>query len=104
VRRKLRRLGVRRRHWVPAERPAAGWASLTETELVTCGLVAQGLSNQQAAEQMYVSVHTVASHLKQIFRKLGIGSRVELARLVAEQQPGAEGKAPGERYRERGRA
>jgi DNA-binding CsgD family transcriptional regulator len=103
VRRKLRRLGVRRRHWVPAERPAVGWDSLTETELVTCGLVAQGLSNQQAAEQMYVSVHTVASHLKQIFRKLGIGSRVELARLVAEQRPGTEENTSVERYRQRGR-
>jgi len=91
VRRKLRRLGVRRRHWVSAERPAVGWPSLTETELATCGLVAQGLSNQQVAEQMYLSVHTVAFHLRQIFRKLGIGSRVELARLVAEQPASWEG-------------
>jgi DNA-binding CsgD family transcriptional regulator len=90
VRRRLRRLGVRRRHWVSAERPVAGWESLTETERVTSVLVAQGLSNQQAAERMYVSVHTVAFHLKQIFRKLGISSRVELARLVAEQPPGWE--------------
>ena len=90
VRRRLRRLGVRRRHWASAERPAGGWASLTETELVTSSLVAQGLSNQQAAEQMYVSVHTVAFHLKQVFRKLGIGSRVELARLAADHPPGWE--------------
>jgi DNA-binding CsgD family transcriptional regulator/tetratricopeptide (TPR) repeat protein len=102
VRRKLRRLGVRRRHWVPAERPAVGWASLTETELATCDLVAQGLSNQQVAEQMYVSVHTVAFHLRQVFRKLGIGSRVELARLVAEQ-PGNWDGGPDERERYRGR-
>ncbi len=88
VRRRLRRLGVRRRHWVSAERPAVGWASLTETERVTSVLVAQGLSNQQAAERMYVSVHTVAFHLRQVFRKLGISSRVELARLVAEQSAG----------------
>lgn len=84
VRRRLRRLGVRRGYTAPAVRPTVGWASLTETELVTAGLVAQGLSNQQVAEQMYVSVHTVAFHLRQIFRKLGIASRVELARLVAE--------------------
>jgi DNA-binding CsgD family transcriptional regulator len=88
VRRRLRRLGVRRRHWVSAGRPAVGWASLTETERVTSVLVAQGLSNQQAAERMYVSVHTVAFHLRQVFRKLGISSRAELARLVAEQSAG----------------
>ena len=34
---------------------------------------------------MYISVHTVACHLRQVFRKLNIGSRVELARIVIEQ-------------------
>jgi DNA-binding CsgD family transcriptional regulator/tetratricopeptide (TPR) repeat protein len=97
VRSRLRRLGVRRQHRVPAGRPAVGWASLTETERVVAGLVAQGLTNQQVAQQMYVSGHTVGFHLKQVFRKLGIGSRVELARLVAEQPPP---QAPG---RQRGR-
>jgi len=83
IRRRLRKLGVRRQHRAPAGRPAAGWASLTETEQVTAGLVAEGLTNHQVAERMYVSVHTVAFHLKQVFRKLGIGSRVELARMAA---------------------
>lgn len=85
VRRRLRRLGVRRRHWTTAERPAVGWASLTETEQATADLVAHGLSNHETAGQMFVSPHTVAFHLRQIFRKLGITSRVELARLVAER-------------------
>jgi DNA-binding CsgD family transcriptional regulator len=100
VRRRLRRLGVRRGHAAPAVRPTTGWGSLTETELVTAGLVAQGLSNQQVAEQMYVSVHTVAFHLRQIFRKLGIGSRVELARLVAEQPHGRDHGRPDPAPRE----
>jgi DNA-binding CsgD family transcriptional regulator len=34
---------------------------------------------------MYVSIHTVAFYLRQIFRKLEIGSRVELARIVVER-------------------
>ena len=99
VRRRLRRLGVRRRHWVSAGRPAAGWASLTDTERTTSILVAQGLSNQQTADRMYVSTHTVAFHLRQIFRKLDISSRVDLVRLMAEQPPGWEnGQAvPGSR-------
>jgi DNA-binding CsgD family transcriptional regulator len=100
VRRRLRRLGVRRGHAAPAVRATAGWGSLTETELVTAGLVAQGLSNQQVAEQMYVSVHTVSFHLRQIFRKLGIGSRVELARLVAEQPHGRDNGRPDPAPRE----
>ncbi len=84
VRRRLRRLGVRRRHWAPGGGPGTGWDSLTETERAITALVSQGLSNQQVAEQMYLSVHTVAAHLRQIFRKLGIGSRVELTRLAIE--------------------
>lgn len=98
VRSRLRRLGVRRQHRALAGRPAVGWASLTETERVVASLVAQGLTNQQVAQQMYVSAHTVGFHLKQVFRKLGIGSRVELARLVAEQLP-PQGPGP-----QRGRA
>jgi DNA-binding CsgD family transcriptional regulator len=48
-------------------------------------LVAQGLTNQEIAGRMYISQHTVAHHLRQAFRKLNIGSRVELARMVAEE-------------------
>lgn len=48
-------------------------------------LVAQGLNNQQVADRMYIRVHTVACHMCQIFRKFNIGTRVELARIVIEQ-------------------
>jgi len=41
--------------------------------------------DQQAADQMFISVHTVAFHLRQVFRKLDISSRVELARIAAER-------------------
>ncbi len=84
IRARLRRLGVRRRHWTRSERPAAGWSSLTETECTVAELAARGLTNPQVAAQMFVSPHTVKFHLRQVFRKLGIGSRVELARLAAE--------------------
>jgi DNA-binding CsgD family transcriptional regulator len=63
----------------------SGWDSLTDIERTASELVAQGLNNQQVADQMYISVHTVAFHMRQIFRKLGIGSRVELARIVLQQ-------------------
>ena len=91
IRRRLRRLGVRRRHWASAaERPAAGWESLTQTERAASELVAQGLNNRQVADRMYVSAHTIAFHLRQVFRKLNIGSRVELARIVLEQTQQSE--------------
>ena len=85
VRRRLRRLGVRRRHWSHAERPVSGWASLTDTERAVSELVAQGLTNSQVADQLFMSTHTVAFHLRHVFRKLDIGSRVELARLVLQR-------------------
>jgi DNA-binding CsgD family transcriptional regulator len=86
VRSRLRQLGVRRRHWAtPAVRPVTGWDSLTGTEQTTARLVAEGLNNRQVAARMYISTHTVAHHLRQAFRKLGIASRVELTRIVLEQ-------------------
>jgi DNA-binding CsgD family transcriptional regulator len=67
---------------------------------MTATLVAEGLTNHQVADRMYVSAHTVAFHLKQVFRKLGIGSRVELARIVAAYlSAGGQGRERG-----RGRA
>jgi hypothetical protein len=48
-------------------------------------LTAQGLNNRQIAAGMYLSSTTVAFHLRQIFRKLDIDSRVELARIVIER-------------------
>jgi len=87
VRRRLRRLGVRRRHWAAHKGPEIGWDSLTDTERAISELVSRGLSNQEVADQKYVSVHTVAFHLRQVFRKLGISSRVELARITVENGP-----------------
>ncbi|GAA4228355.1 DNA-binding CsgD family transcriptional regulator [Streptosporangium album] len=85
VRGRLRVLGERRRHWTRTDHPVSGWASLTGTERAVCDLVAQGLTNRQAAEQMFISEHTVAFHLRQVFRKLCIHSRVELARLAVQE-------------------
>jgi DNA-binding CsgD family transcriptional regulator len=85
IRSSLRAAGTRLRHWTHADRPAFGWDSLTDTERRIAGLVAQGLSNRQAANQVFLSTHTIAFHLRHIFWKLGITSRVQLARIAAEQ-------------------
>jgi DNA-binding NarL/FixJ family response regulator len=86
IRRRLRKLGIRRRHWTThTARPVTGWHSLTGTEQAVVGLVAHGLNNNQVAARMYISTHTVAHHLRQVFRKLNIASRYELTRIVIEQ-------------------
>lgn len=76
--------GVRGRHTTRSERPSSGWASLTETELTVANLVTQGLTNRRIAQRMFLSSHTVAYHLRHIFAKLDIASRVDLARLGAQ--------------------
>ena len=87
IRARLRRLGVRRRHWIPTERPASGWASLTGTERNIAALAGEGLTNPQIAAHMFISRDTVKFHLSQVFRKLSIASRVELARLITQHDP-----------------
>jgi DNA-binding CsgD family transcriptional regulator len=89
IRSELRASGVRVHHWKRAARPAFGWDSLTDTEGRIADLVAAGLSNRQVASQVFLSTHTVAFHLRHIFWKLGVASRVELARLAA-QRPALE--------------
>jgi DNA-binding CsgD family transcriptional regulator len=82
VRSRLRQLGIRRRHWHHVPRPATGWGSLTGTEEKVARLVAHGLTNRQVAGELFVSPHTVGFHLRQIYRKLAIQSRVDLARIA----------------------
>jgi DNA-binding CsgD family transcriptional regulator/tetratricopeptide (TPR) repeat protein len=82
VRRRLRANGVRRR-LVTSTRPDAGWAALTDSELAVVRLIAEGLTNRESAVRLFVSPHTVNSHLRHAFTKLHINSRLELARVVA---------------------
>ncbi|MFL5963772.1 MAG: AAA family ATPase [Gaiellaceae bacterium] len=85
VRSRLRELGVRRRLVTP-EPETSGWAALTTSELTVARLVAEGLTNREVAERLFVSPHTVNSHLRHVFSKLGINSRVELARLGRDHE------------------
>jgi DNA-binding CsgD family transcriptional regulator len=85
VRSRLRAQGVRRRLVTP-EREETGWAAMTDSELAVARLVAQGLTNREVAEQLFVSPHTVSSHLRRVFAKLDINSRVELTRLAGDNE------------------
>jgi DNA-binding CsgD family transcriptional regulator len=62
----------------------SGWARLTDAERSVAELVAAGYTNREAATTLFLSPHTVDYHLRHIFRKLDISSRIELAR-IAEQ-------------------
>jgi DNA-binding CsgD family transcriptional regulator len=61
------------------------WDSLTNTERRVADLVAEGLTNREIAKRMFLSRHTIDFHLRHIYLKLHINSRVQLARLVIEQ-------------------
>jgi DNA-binding CsgD family transcriptional regulator len=70
---------------VDEARPTFGWDSLSESERRVADLVARGYSNKEIAGRLYMSHRTVGSHLYRIFPKLGLRSRVELARIVIER-------------------
>jgi DNA-binding CsgD family transcriptional regulator len=81
VGRALRRLGVERRI-VTHPRAKTGWDSLTDSELAVVHLITEGATNRAVAEQLHLSPHTVKTHLRNAFAKLGITSRAQLAQLA----------------------
>jgi DNA-binding CsgD family transcriptional regulator len=85
VRTRLRRLGVRRRR-TPEPEPSHGLAALTPGERAVVRLVAEGGTNRQVAQQLFLSPHTVNTHLRNAFGKLQVRSRVELTRVVASEE------------------
>jgi DNA-binding CsgD family transcriptional regulator len=74
-------LGVQRRI-VSQPRAKTGWDSLTDSELKVVNLIAQGVTNRSVATQLHLSPHTVKTHIRNAFAKLGINSRAQLTRLV----------------------
>jgi DNA-binding CsgD family transcriptional regulator len=82
---RLRAHGVRRGAHGERRRPKAGWAALTGTEQAVAALLAEGLSNPDIADRMFISRRTVQFHVSNILAKLGLSSRVQLAALVARR-------------------
>ena len=77
---------------VPSRGPApTAWSSLSAQELQVARMAAEGLSNRQIGERLYLSPRTVASHLYRIFPKLGIGSRAQLTAMSLDL-PAAAGR------------
>ena len=81
--RELRKLG-RTVHRRTARGAGDGVGSLTERELELARLVVDRKTNPQIAAELFLSQKTVETHLRNIFRKVGVANRVELARAVEE--------------------
>lgn len=81
VGRAMRRLGVERR-LVTHQRARTGWDSLTGSELAVVHLIAEGATNRDVAQRLHLSPHTVKTHVRNAFAKLGITSRAQLAQFI----------------------
>jgi DNA-binding NarL/FixJ family response regulator len=82
LRRELRRLGARAEVRGAAAAGDSGVASLTKRELEIAELVTDRRTNREIAATLFLSDKTVESHLRNIFAKLGVSSRVDVARTV----------------------
>lgn len=63
-----------------------GWESLTDSELGVIRLAAEGLTNRQIGDRLFISRRTVGTHLAHVFQKLDINNRSQLAAEVARRQ------------------
>jgi ATP/maltotriose-dependent transcriptional regulator MalT len=92
ARRELRKLGHRvdqtRRRAAPAG-ASAGLAALSAREREVVALVAAGRTNPAIAEELFLSVKTVETHLRNVFGKLGVASRAEVAAAFARSSDAA---------------
>jgi DNA-binding CsgD family transcriptional regulator len=82
----LREAGIRRGRRGSRRRPQIGWDSLTPAERTVASLVAEGLSNPQIGQRLYISARTVQTHLAHVFAKLDITARAQLAAEVSRHQ------------------
>jgi DNA-binding CsgD family transcriptional regulator len=77
----------------PRRTAFTGSESLTPSERRVARLAADGLTTPEIAQQLFVTVNTVESHLRRTYLKLGIHARDELASALASRAPGAEASA-----------
>jgi DNA-binding CsgD family transcriptional regulator len=87
----LRASGERSRRRVPEARD-----QLTAQELQIAQLAAEGLSNREIGQRLYLSHRTISTHLYRVFPKLGIISRSELSAALAPRSVVADALADGD--------
>lgn len=73
----------------------SGAASLTPSERRIAAMTAEGLSNREIAQALFVTLRTVEMHLSNVFRKLEISSRTQIAAALAAGEPGLVGASEG---------
>ena len=89
ARRELRRLGARPA--APTQRgkgEGGGVDALSGREREIAELVTDRKTNQEIADELFLTVKTIETHLRNVFRKLGVSSRVEVARLLERERRG----------------
>jgi DNA-binding NarL/FixJ family response regulator len=87
ARRELRRLGERPSAPAgPGKGDASGLDSLTAREREVAELVTDRKTNEEIATELFLSVKTIETHMRNIFRKLDVSSRVEVARLLERER------------------
>jgi DNA-binding CsgD family transcriptional regulator len=82
---RFRAFGIRRGPRFQHRRSQQGWGSLTPTEVKVVGLVAQGMSNPQIADKLFLSRRTVQTHVSHVLTKLELHSRTEIAREASRR-------------------
>jgi DNA-binding CsgD family transcriptional regulator/tetratricopeptide (TPR) repeat protein len=87
---RVRPYGVRRRR-MGTRRPETGWEALTPTETKVAFLVSEGLSNPDIGKRLFLSRHTVESHVRKVLAKLQVRSRVEVATAAMARRPPRSG-------------
>ncbi len=65
--------------------PRVGWAALSPTEREIVRLVAEGHTNAEIGERLFVSVHTIKKHLSHVYAKVGLDGRAELVADAARR-------------------
>ena len=83
VQRLMREAGARRAKWV-SDHTQVEKAALTEAERRVAYLIADGHTNKATAKSLGISINTVGTHLRSIYAKLGVQSRVQLANILHE--------------------
>jgi DNA-binding NarL/FixJ family response regulator len=90
VRRELRKLGARVEPRRATGRDAAeGVASLSSREREIAELVTDRRTNKEIAAELFLSEKTIESHLRNVFAKLGVRSRVQVARVMERERADA---------------
>lgn len=83
VQQELDAAGARRKRPARAKhRPDFGWAALTDSEIKVARLVSAGHTNRSVAELLGVTSSTISTHLRSVFAKMDVQSRVQLANAM----------------------